>query len=159
MVDDVAAAALDAQAPDVGGAAPVTGSEPSPASRGVIGNPRARVAGAYHEDEGGASRFFYNAKASRAERDAGLRGWQSNIHPTVKPLDTMRWLVRLVVAPGGVVLDPFTGSGTTGCACMREDVRFIGIDKGENDSAEYLEIAAARMRYHRSLFQPDLFAP
>lgn len=74
-------------------------------------------------DEGSAARFFYVAKANKAERGEG------NNHPTVKPLALMRWLVRLVCPPDGVVLDPFMGSGTTGVACREEGFDFIGIER------------------------------
>ncbi len=117
----------------------------------------------------GASRFFYVAKASRAEREAGLDGMEvrkvesdfrqggmanprntgnyahrANHHPTVKPITLMRYLVRLVTPPGGTVLDPFMGSGSTGCAAMLEAMQFIGIEL----SAEYLEIARKRIEFH-----------
>lgn len=95
-------------------------------------------------DSGGASRFFYCAKASRAERG------RNNGHPTVKPVDLMRWLVRLVTSPGGTILDPFMGSGTTGVACTLEGFDFIGIERDE----EYAEIA--RRRIYNT--QPSLFA-
>lgn len=91
-------------------------------------------------DSGGASRFFYCAKPSRAERNAGLDGATST-HPTVKAIELMRWLCRLVTPPGGVVLDPFTGSGSTGCAAIAEGFRFIGFERDE----EYVSIARARM--------------
>lgn len=99
-------------------------------------------------DGQGASRFFYCAKASRGERNAGLDGFEEraalrNVHPTVKPIDLMRWLVRLVTPPGGTVLDPFTGSGTTGCAAVLEGFDFIGIER----EGEYVEIARARIRH------------
>jgi hypothetical protein len=71
------------------------------------------------------SRFFYCAKATRRERNLGV---VDNRHPTVKPLRLMRWLVRLVARRGGLVLDPFTGSGTTGVACWLEGVDFLGIE-------------------------------
>lgn len=87
----------------------------------------------------GASRFFpvfrYQAKASRKDRGEG------NTHPTVKPIELMRWLVRLVTPPGGVVLDPFTGSGTTGIAARREGATFVGIER----EPEYHRIAFARI--------------
>ena len=102
------------------------------------GNGSARVVEA---STGGASRFFYCAKASRAEREAGLPGRSS--HPTVKPLTLMRWLVRLVTPPGGIVLDPFNGSGSTGCACVAEGLRYVGIER----EAEYVEIARARIAH------------
>lgn len=88
---------------------------------------------------GGASRFFYTAKASRQDRNVG--GLADNTHPTVKPTDLMRWLVRLVTPPGGVVLDPFGGSGSTGLACRAETVRCILIER----EAEYLQIISDRL--------------
>jgi len=122
----------------------------------------------YGADTGGASRFFYCAKASRAERNAGLEGLperhESRIgdgiggapsiggkrqvperknHPTVKPLSLMRWLVRLVCPPGGTVLDPFTGSGTTGMACAFEGFGFVGFEQ----DAGYAEIARLRIAW------------
>lgn len=106
------------------------------------------------------SRLFYCPKASRRERDAGCEGLPpraldlfpnakharrpppaTNPHPTVKPLALMRWLVRLAVPERGTVLDPFCGSGSTGCAAALEDRRFLGI---ELDRA-YAEIARARI--------------
>ena len=120
-------------------------------------------------DEGGASRFFYCAKPSRAERDGGLEGFvaqnvsdredvskagannprnrggieRKNIHPTVKPVDLMKYLTRLVTPPEGLVLDPFMGSGTTGIAANLEGFSFIGIEMDE----EYLEISRARIAH------------
>jgi hypothetical protein len=84
---------------------------------------------------GDAARFFYCAKASKADRGDG------NGHPTVKPTELMRYLCRLVTPPGGVVLDPFMGSGSTGKAAVLEGFRFIGIER----EAEYLEIARGRI--------------
>jgi site-specific DNA-methyltransferase (adenine-specific) len=86
-------------------------------------------------DSGSAARFFYCAKASKADRDA------DNKHPTVKPTDLMRYLCRLVTPPGGIVLDPFAGSGSTGKGATLEGFRFIGIER----EAEYVEIARARI--------------
>jgi len=86
-------------------------------------------------DSGSAARFFYCAKASKAERGEG------NNHPTVKPLALMRYLCRLVTPPGGVVLDPFAGSGTTLMAALCEDFRVIGIERDEG----YAAIARARV--------------
>lgn len=85
---------------------------------------------------GDPSRFFYCPKASRAERGEG------NAHPTVKPVALMRWLVRLVTPPGGLVLDPFAGSGTTGVACALESMRFVGIEQVE----AYADMAMQRLR-------------
>ena len=109
------------------------------------------------------SRFLYCPKASRVERDAGCerlpqhtldlfpraqRGKKPaevrNHHPTVKPLALMRWLVRLLCPPGGLVLDPTAGSGTTGVAAVLEGRRFLGIEL----EPAYIEIAAARIAHH-----------
>ena len=105
-------------------------------------NPKPPMEDMGYRDSGSAARFFYCAKASRAERDAGLDG--INPHPTIKPINLMRYLVRLTKTPtGGIVLDPFMGSGTTGCACALEGREFIGIEK----EAEYVEIAEKRIAY------------
>jgi hypothetical protein len=87
---------------------------------------------------GEAARFFYCAKASKRDRDSG---GVASTHPTVKPTDLMRYLCRLVTQPGGVVLDPFMGSGSTGKAARLEGFQFIGIER----EAEYMEIARARI--------------
>lgn len=119
---------------------------------------------------GSAARFFYCAKASRADRNNGcdelpqkVGGMVSNTsgqhltrrdeayeakplgnhHPTVKPTDLMAYLCRLVTPPGGTVLDPFMGSGSTGKACMREGFRFVGIDM----TPEYVAIAKVRIEH------------
>lgn len=122
-------------------------------------------------DKGSAARFFYCAKASKAERNKGLGGFEEknspnnlcsgsvqksgegtrldgkplsknkNHHPTVKPVKLMEYLVRLVTPKGGTVLDPFMGSGTTGIACKEEGFDFVGIEREE----EYIEIAKARI--------------
>lgn len=97
-------------------------------------------------ESGSAARFFYCAKASRSEREAGLEGDKCT-HPTVKPIALMRYLCRLITPPGGVVLDPFTGSGTTGCAAMLEGFRFIGLEREE----QYVEIALKRIEYWRQV--------
>lgn len=68
---------------------------------------------------------------------------RANLHPTVKPLALMRWLIRLVVPPGGLVLDPFAGSGSTGCAAMLAGRRFVGIER----DADYVAIARARIAH------------
>jgi site-specific DNA-methyltransferase (adenine-specific) len=67
----------------------------------------------------------------------------ANIHPTVKPIELMRWLVRLLTPHGGLVLDPFTGSGSTGAAAVLEGARFLGIER----EASYVPIARARIKY------------
>ncbi len=95
----------------------------------------------WHADSGTAARFFYTAKASPAERDDGLPLGRKNTHPTVKPLALMRYLVQLVTPPGGQVLDPFMGSGTTGCACASLGHAFLGM---ERDPA-YFALACQRL--------------
>ena len=92
-------------------------------------------------DSGGASRFFYQAKPSTRERRQGLTDGTRNTHTTVKSISLMRHLVSLVAAPGATILDPFTGSGSTGIAALAEDCRFIGIEK----ETEYVEIARQRI--------------
>jgi DNA modification methylase len=122
-----------------------------------------------HGDSGGASRFFYVAKASKRDRNEGLEELEpqrhsdrqnsegvggdnprnrtneakQNFHPTVKPTDLMRYLIKLVTPPGGVVLDPFTGSGSTGKAAILEGFDFIGIELTE----EYLPIIEGRLAH------------
>lgn len=88
-------------------------------------------------DSGGASRFFYVAKAPAKERPKV----DGTAHPTVKPLALMRWLVRLVTPPGGTVLEPFAGSGTTVEACLLEGVRVVAIER----EADYLPLIEARI--------------
>jgi hypothetical protein len=118
---------------------------------------------------GEAARFFYCPKASKRDRDEGLEdmarkasgmvsntsgkhitrrdeGYEvapraNNNHPTVKPTELMRYLCRLVTPPGGVVLDPFMGSGSTGKGAMLEGFRFIGIER----DPDYFEIACRRI--------------
>jgi site-specific DNA-methyltransferase (adenine-specific) len=119
-------------------------------------------------DNGSAARFFYCAKASKKDRNEGLdnmplqqpvggadkwteqdrrrgegvtRQPSANHHPTVKPTELMRYLCRLITPPNGTVLDPFTGSGSTGKAAVLEGFNFIGVEQ----SAEYIEIAKARI--------------
>jgi site-specific DNA-methyltransferase (adenine-specific) len=126
-------------------------------------------------DSGSAARFFYCAKASKKDRNEGLDGFaekrpddrsetgmgtftekgvakQSNHHPTVKPTELMRYLVRMITPPNGVVLDPFMGSGSTGKAAVLERFSFIGIDQ----SADYLEIATARIKHAQEQIEGQL---
>lgn len=110
------------------------------------------------------SRLFFASKASRAEREAGCEALPQqpvaiyargrdlvrlvrNTHPTVKPLALMRWLTRLVCPPGGTVLDPFTGSGSTGAAAVLEDRRFVGIER----DSRYVPAAQARIAHWAAL--------
>jgi DNA modification methylase len=92
--------------------------------------------------KGSAARFFYCAKASKADRE------KNNHHPTVKPTALMQYLCRLVTPPGGTVLDPFMGSGSTGAAAMLEGFQFIGIER----EAEYVAIARERIESRKDLF-------
>lgn len=108
---------------------------PSIGRFGDMAPPRAHPARI--ETETSAARFFYCAKASKSDRGV------ENIHPTVKPTDLMRYLCRLVTPPGGLVLDPFMGSGSTGKAAILEGFRFVGCEL----SAEYIEIARARIQH------------
>lgn len=121
----------------------------------------------FKDFDGGASRFFYVAKASKRERNAGLEGMpeksvdrygecgqgstpqqtprvtraETNHHPTVKPIKLMEYLIKLITPPGGTVLDPFMGSGSTGVAAKKLGFEFIGCEM----NAEYLEIAQRRI--------------
>jgi site-specific DNA-methyltransferase (adenine-specific) len=99
--------------------------------------PDAGQGGYGEETTSSASRFFYCPKTSKSDRSEG------NNHPTVKPTDLMAYLIRLVTPKGGIVLDPFMGSGSTGKAAVREGMEFIGIER-EN---EYFEIAKSRIEY------------
>ena len=124
-----------------------------------------------YNDSGSAARFFYCAKASKSDKDEGLEDFLAkkvvsfqtgggasgkpsslsagrnteykNIHPTVKPTDLMKYLCRLVTPKGGIVLDPFMGSGSTGKAAIQEGFRFCGIEMSE----EYFEISKARIEH------------
>jgi hypothetical protein len=118
----------------------LTGDEPSARAGAVDQNcygkmDRRHSAAPRRESDTSAARFFYCAKASKSDRGEG------NTHPTVKPTAVMQYLCRLVTPPGGVVLDLFMGSGTTGKAAMREGFRFIGFDV----TPEYMMIAADRI--------------
>ena len=112
------------------------------AKKGLFANSEFNKVGTEHNDNGGsAARFFYCAKASKSERNAGLE--ESNTHPTVKPLALMRYLVRLVCPPNGVVLDPFLGSGTTAVAATLEGFEWIGCEMTE----DYFPIIEARVEW------------
>jgi site-specific DNA-methyltransferase (adenine-specific) len=137
------------------------------------------------QDEGGASRFFYCAKASKKDRNEGLDNFEDkasqmnsggigrkisvekrletnnenaptmkNIHPTVKPTKLMEYLVTLVTPTGGIVLDPFMGSGSTGKAAVKKNFSFIGIEREK----EYFDIAKARIEHAKGsgLFKPEI---
>ena len=95
------------------------------------------------DPEDAQARLVYCAKASKRDRDEGLPPGVRSTHPTVKPTSLMRYLCRLITPPGGVVLDPFMGSGSTGKACGLEGFQFIGIEQ----SPEYMPIASARVAF------------
>ena len=174
-LDEAGAAALDAQS-GVTKSTSSVGVKRHGRSGGIMGavGPLRDGRPEGHNDSGGASRFFYVAKASRSEKDAGLdhlparsggeatdredgsaglknpragagrTGGARNFHPTVKNLALMRWLVRLVTPPGGIVLDPFAGSGTTGVAAIQEGLSYIGVDQG-GDNGEYIPNLVGRI--------------
>jgi len=114
----------------------IRGSEPSaPLDGDVYGHGLGRIPVAARRDGGSAARFFYSAKADAYDRIASK-------HPTIKPVDLMQWLCRLVTPKGGVVLDPFAGSGTTGEAAWREGFRAMLIER----EATFVEDIRRRMR-------------
>jgi hypothetical protein len=172
ILDEEAAALLDAQSGDVRSSGHINRSD-AQVVRGNLqfingaGKGFAIPGVNTYGDTGGASRFFYCAKSSRAERNKGLDGMplsengqqygtiqntpnphHQNVHPTVKPLALMQWLVRLVTPPGGTVLDPFGGSGSTMIAADREGFHGIYIDL----DPEYVEIARRRIYGDAPLF-------
>lgn len=157
----------------IGAQGDVRGTEPSRTgdeSTVCYGKFAGRVAQAARKDGGSAARFFYCAKADRADRNEGLGAggppavgtaatmrdcedadWKTrngNHHPTVKPTDLMRYLCRLVTPPGGVVLDPFMGSGSTLKAAELEGFSGIGIEL----SPDYIAIARRRIAGDAPLF-------
>lgn len=166
-----AVAMLDAQSGAIATSKPGTVFRRTQKAADVYGDHTADVGREQvaYGDSGGASRFFYTAKASRSDREEGLAGMptgqrdetrdpdapgannprnrggqaRANVHPTVKPTDLMRWLVRMITPPGGIVLDPFAGSGSTGKAAALEGMRFIGVEQ----TPEYADIARARIAH------------
>lgn len=144
VLDEYQAEALDQQSGTLHSGTMRAGTERQPRVGGMIYGADARnfaMADTYG-DSGGASRFFpvfrYEAKAPTSERP-NVDGVQ---HPTVKPLDLMRWLVRLVTPVGAVVLEPFAGSGTTAEACVLEDRQCIAIER----EADYLPLIVSRLQ-------------
>lgn len=177
ILDEDAAAVLDEQSgTSTSTAAARGGTSPAPMSWGEPRSDGDKIAG--YTDSGGASRFFYCAKASRKEREAGLdaiepapggsnaKGYTDDVeagqdrnrpvrnnHPTVKPLAVMRWLVRLIIPPGGRLLDPFCGSGSTLAAAELEGMTGLGFDLDER----HVRIANARIAHWRATKQPGLW--
>jgi len=175
ILDEHTAGLLDQQAPSTGAFAKVKSGH-SGKSQGIYGDYEQRGddgATFYGDGLGGASRFFYVAKASKKDRNEGLEdlsvrhngkmmrpgnntkeeaseGFErfntqpsQNFHPTVKPTALMEYLVKLVTPPGGTVLDPFTGSGSTGKAALLNGFKFIGIEL----TADYLPIIEGRLKH------------
>jgi hypothetical protein len=171
ILDEVTAGLLDEQSGERGASAKASGATLTGAStshsrgkfNGVEDSP-------FYGDSGGASRFFYVAKASKRDRNEGLEELEAvrtgamqatadgsmltgsgnkrttarqNFHPTVKPTALMRYLIKLVTPPGGTVLDPFTGSGSTGKAALLDGFDFVGVELTE----EYLPIIEGRLRW------------
>lgn len=168
ILDPEAGAVLDAQSGTLKSGVAVQRNRTGKTHSGVtnISTVKPAAADVGYADSGGASRFFYCAKASKGEREAGLEDFQpqqvgdgretpadnayqrgktqrKNTHTTVKPISLMRWCCRLVTPPGGLIVDPFCGSGSTGCAAVSEGFNFIGIDR----EAEYVAIARARVAH------------
>lgn len=143
-LDEATAADLDRQTGVLNSGTMRAGTERQARVGGTIygADTRNFVPADTYGDSGGASRFFptfhYEAKAPKSERPIGDDG---EAHPTVKPLDLMRWLVRLITPPGGTVLEPFLGSGTTAEACVIEGLRCIGIERAET----YMKLAVTRV--------------
>ncbi len=171
ILDEYSAGLLDEQSGQTksGNIKPHASNNTSTIYGGGIGF-RLNITGSHQGDSGGASRFFYVAKASKRDRNEGLdrlpvvrTGAMSatqdgtmltgsgnerttsrqNFHPTVKPTQLMRYLVKLVTPPGGTVLDPFTGSGSTGKAAILEGFGFIGCEMTE----DYVPIIQGRLEH------------
>lgn len=140
ILDDVAGAMLDEQSGTLAGDSLNRKPRDNQGCGGKTTGTFNPIKSQGFKDKGGASRFFYCAKAGKKERNAGM-GELTNDHPTIKPIKLMSYLVRLVTPPGGTVLDPFMGSGSTGIAAKNEGFSFIGIER----EAEYLEIARRRI--------------
>jgi len=172
ILDEYTAGLLDEQS---GQSTSKVGNPRGTTKKGLFANSEFNKVGKEHNDSGGASRFFYVAKASKRDRNEGLKQLPEkqtvgggggigdyvddvnsasgkygsekapaqNFHPTVKPTDLMRYLIRLVTPAGGLVLDPFAGSGSTGKAALLDGYQFIGIEL----TADYLPIIEGRLRW------------
>lgn len=143
LLDEDAAVELDAQSGTLRARGNTTAKVVPQLGQGTPAGivPAMRHESGWAGDTGGASRFFYVAKPSRAERDVGVED-EGNVHPTVKPVELMQYLIRLVTPLHGLVLDPFMGSGTTAYAAHREFRNFLGIEQDE----KYIAIAARRAK-------------
>jgi DNA methylase len=162
LLDETAAEMLDLQSgPCKTG---IITRPPTKDAEAIIKGKKPMVTASHVDTTSGASRFFYVAKASKRERNAGLEGMpmvlagaisgketrpdrppnhtlRQNHHPTVKPIKLMQYLIKLITPPGGVVLDPFMGSGSTGVAAKSLGFEFIGIEL----DPEYIKIAQGRI--------------
>ena len=166
ILDEAAGRLLDEQSGERPSGSRAAGEYGGIGTGAIYGTGGDAALGAIEANTGGASRFFYCAKAGKAERNAGLDEFpqvkggsmvgeetrpdrptnhpiRANHHPTVKPISLMAYLVRLVTPPNGTVLDPFLGSGTTGCAAALEGFDFIGIER----ESDYIAIAEARIAW------------
>lgn len=148
LFDEFAAGVLDEQSGQSGDKARVSKANALAGNGSTMGMMKPVECVRGFADSGGASRFFYVAKASKKDRNYGLQigneqllTSQQNTHPTVKPIKLMEYLVKLVTPEGGIVLDPFMGSGTTGVACQNLGFGFRGIEM----TPEYYEICKARL--------------
>jgi len=160
IIDEEAAKMLDEQSGVLKSGTLLQHHKPKVKPHGIYGEFGVdRIRREYPANEGGASRFFYVAKAGRDERfaycqDCGevlpQKEWEKHkdhnieFHVTVKPLKLKEYLVRLITPPSGVVLDPFFGTGTTGVAALKQGFRFIGIEINE----PYAKIAEHRLKPH-----------
>jgi site-specific DNA-methyltransferase (adenine-specific) len=171
ILDEYTAELLDEQSGNIKTGKIETHHKQTAKEAGIYGHYEARQTERGYGDSGGASRFFYVAKASKRDRNEGLEdlpavrasamGYdiglgesgegmfkdrnpqKQNFHPTVKPTELMRYLVKLITPPGGTVLDPFTGSGSTGKAAILEGFDFIGIELTE----DYWPIIEGRLKH------------
>jgi site-specific DNA-methyltransferase (adenine-specific) len=185
ILDEYTAGLLDEQSGE-SVSKPFVGDGKKHLSRSMSGGAKS-FSGSTHNDSGGASRFFYVAKASKKDRNEGLEDLEGkeigakgnglgrtcatcsasvldgcecadrtfvnptrqNFHPTVKPTALMEYLVKLVTPPGGTVLDPFTGSGSTGKAALLNGFKFIGIEL----TADYLPIIQGRLKHAAETYE------
>jgi DNA modification methylase len=152
ILDEYSAGLLDEQSGNLKSGAMKAGTKAQDLQTNSMGSWTNRtLTTEFQASEGGASRFFYVAKASKRDRNEGLE--EGNNHPTVKPTDLMRYLIKLVTPPNGIVLDPFTGSGSTGKAAILEGFRFIGIEMTE----DYIPIIEGRLKHAEDQRAEGLF--
>ena len=161
LFDETAAEMLDEQSGDIKSTGSIRKKENEYEGTSYKGkNEINKSSNPYAGENGGASRFFYIAKVSKKERNLGLDGFEDKVrhlnlsnvvsdskepvknnHPTLKPINLMTYLCRLITPPGGICLDPFMGSGSTGISACLEGFRFVGMELDE----DYFKIAEARV--------------